>query len=84
MKNYDKYKLTVLENFSNTGGKKTAGTDTKKKVSFIEQAKKRTDCFRLASYIMTVDLMLNSVLHQVPFSKLIQISRICKPSKMAK
>ena len=39
--------------------------DGRKKVSFIEQAKKRTDCYRLACYIMNIDLMLISVLHQV-------------------
>jgi hypothetical protein len=48
-------------------GKKTAATssDTRKKISFIEQAKKRAECDRLVAYIMTIDLMLNSVLHQV-------------------
>ena len=41
----------------------------RKKISFIEQAKKRAECDRLAAYIMTVDLMLNSVLHQVKIDR---------------
>jgi hypothetical protein len=46
-------------------GKKTTPAEGRKKITFIEQAKKRAECDRLAAYIMTVDLMLNSVLHQV-------------------
>ena len=46
-------------------GKNGEHRGAKKKVSFIEQAKKRTDSYHLASYIMSIDLMLNSALHQV-------------------
>ena len=45
--------------------KKKDGEDGKKKISFIEQANKRKECDKLAAYIMSIDLMLNSVLHQL-------------------
>ena len=50
---------------SSSLAKKKDGEDGKKKISFIEQANKRKECDKLAAYIMSIDLMLNSVLHQL-------------------
>lgn len=45
--------------------KKKETEEGKKKISFIEQANKRKECDKLAAYILSIDLMLNSVLHQL-------------------
>ena len=45
--------------------RKKDNEEGKKKISFIEQANKRKECDKLAAYIMSIDLMLNSVLHQL-------------------
>ena len=46
-------------------GRRGEGDTEQQPVSFIEQANKRKECDRLVVFIMMVDLMLNSVLHQV-------------------
>ena len=50
---------------TSSAGRGPGKGEEKKKTSFIEQAKKRKECDRLTAYIMKVDLMMNSVLHQV-------------------
>ena len=50
---------------SSSLARKKDSEEGKKKISFIEQANKRKECDKLAAYIMSIDLMLNSVLHQL-------------------
>ena len=50
---------------SSSLARKKESEEGKKKISFIEQANKRKECDKLAAYIMSIDLMLNSVLHQL-------------------
>ena len=45
--------------------RKREAEEGKKKISFIEQANKRKECDKLAAFVMSIDLMLNHVLHQL-------------------
>ena len=56
--------------------RKKENEEGKKKISFIEQANKRKECDKLAAYILSIDLMLNSVLHQLVVNSMttIQVS----------
>ena len=48
-----------------SSSRKRDGEEGKKKISFIEQANKRKECDKLAAFVMSIDLMLNHVLHQL-------------------
>ena len=57
--------MVVQSQASSSQARKKAEEEGKKKISFIEQANKRKECDKLAAYILSIDLMLNSVLHQL-------------------
>ena len=48
-----------------SSSRKRDSEEGKKKISFIEQANKRKECDKLAAFVMSIDLMLNHVLHQL-------------------
>ena len=48
-----------------SSSRKRESEEGKKKISFIEQANKRKECDKLAAFVMSIDLMLNHVLHQL-------------------
>ena len=48
-----------------SSSRKRETEEGKKKISFIEQANKRKECDKLAAFVMSIDLMLNHVLHQL-------------------
>ena len=50
---------------SGSTSRKRETDEGKKKISFIEQANKRKECDKLAAFVMSIDLMLNHVLHQL-------------------
>ena len=52
----------------------------KKKISFIVQANKRKECDKLAAFVMSIDLMLNHVLHQLVVNSMttIQVKTTCR------
>ena len=50
---------------ANYFGRRKDADEGKKKISFIEQANKRKECDKLSAFVMSIDLMLNHVLHQL-------------------
>lgn len=54
-----------LKSQAASSSRKRETEEGKKKISFIEQANKRKECDKLAAFVMSIDLMLNHVLHQL-------------------
>ena len=54
-----------LKSHAASSSRKRDTEEGKKKISFIEQANKRKECDKLAAFVMSIDLMLNHVLHQL-------------------
>ena len=54
-----------LKSQTGSSSRKRETEEGKKKISFIEQANKRKECDKLAAFVMSIDLMLNHVLHQL-------------------
>ena len=58
-------KSEQLKSHAASSSRKRETEEGKKKISFIEQANKRKECDKLAAFVMSIDLMLNHVLHQL-------------------
>ena len=65
-----------LKSHAGSSSRKRETEEGKKKISFIEQANKRKECDKLAAFVMSIDLMLNHVLHQLVVNSMttIQVS----------
>ena len=59
-----------------SSSRKREAEEGKKKISFIEQANKRKECDKLAAFVMSIDLMLNHVLHQLVVNSMTTIQVI--------
>ena len=70
-----------LKSHAASSSRKRETEEGKKKISFIEQANKRKECDKLAAFVMSIDLMLNHVLHQLVVNSMttIQVSQTNSP-----
>ena len=70
-----------LKSQTGSSSRKRETEEGKKKISFIEQANKRKECDKLAAFVMSIDLMLNHVLHQLVVNSMttIQVSQTNSP-----